>query len=363
MSAPLGVALVGVGPEQWSGVAHIPAICAHPGLELRRLVTSSDESARRAESGWSVPASATLEDVLEDPTVGLVTITVRVAKHAAIAAAAIKAGKHVYCEWPLAVSVDEARLLARLSSNQPDQLHVVGLQGRFAAEVQHARRLVRDGYLGRPLAVHVQVAIPQALLARPQHRAHLRHRSAAANVLTIQGGHVLDMVVCLLGADHRAATVSYARIWTAVDEFVVAGTGERLSRDAPDNVVAVLDVAGVPVTLLLSQTSARPSARIEVQGTEGSLLLEGEEQPQMSPLTLSRTALHGHPESVTVVSSGDGRLDRQHPGANVARLYERLAAAAAGEGPHDLPGYDRAVALHELLAAIEQAAGFGPVSG
>lgn len=355
----MGVALVGVGAEQWSGIAHIPAIRALPGLELRRIITSNPESAKRAAAEWSVPASADLRTALDDPTIDVVTITVRVANHAAIAAAAIEAGKHVYCEWPLALNVDEAKELAELSSDRPERTHVVGLQGRFAPEAQHARRLVRDGHLGKPLGMFAQVAIPQALLARPQHRAHLRHRSAAANVLTIQGGHVLDMAVSILGADYASASVRYARVWTAVDEFVVAGSGERLPRDAPDNVVAVLDLAGVPLTLLLSQTSTRPGARIEVQGTEASLLLEGPEQPQMSPLVLSRTALHGYSESVDVVQNGGSGLDPQHPGANVLRVYEQIAAAASGATPDGLPDYDQAVALHELLAKIELS-GAGP---
>jgi predicted dehydrogenase len=355
MNDALGVAVVGIGASQWSGIAHLPALASTPGLEVVRLVTSSAESAKRAQETWDVPASGTLEEALEDDAVDVVTITVRVAHHAGIAAAAIRAGKHVYCEWPLAVDSAEADSLAQLSAQHPDRLHVVGLQGRLAPELRAVASAVADGRIDRPLRATVQVFLPQGLQARPLHRAHLRHRSAAANVLSIQGGHSLDMLVSVLG---EAGPVQAAEIWTAVDEFTVLETGERLPRDAPDNVMAHLALGGVPVTLQLSQTSARSSTTIDILGTVGSIRITAPDQPQMSPLDVTVTDLGMAPGLLSISEAQPSiGLDRTHPGYNVAQTYRLMSDVAWGRADRSsLPTFDRAVSVHRLIEEIERTA-------
>lgn len=111
--------MVGVGPDHWSGIAHLPAIAAVDGVRLHRLVTSNPDSAAEAARRWGVPAGHDLDQALADDGVDIVVVTVRVPRHAAIVEAAIAAGKHVYCEWPLAVNVAEAERLAALSAARP----------------------------------------------------------------------------------------------------------------------------------------------------------------------------------------------------------------------------------------------------
>jgi predicted dehydrogenase len=352
VSRPLGVAVVGVGATQWSGAAHLPAIAATPGVKLSRLVTSNDESARRAQEAWDVPASAQLQDALHDPRVDIVTITLRVARHAEIAEAAVSAGKNVYCEWPLALDTSEAIALESLSAKHSGAVHVVGLQGRLAPEFRAAATAIADGRIGRPLRASASVQVPQGLQPRPRHRAHLRHRSASANVLSIQGGHVLDVLVSMLGA---AGDVQFSQMWTAVDEFTVLETGERLPRDAPDNVVTQLEIGRVPVTVQLSQTSARSGTVIEVLGTAGSIRLVGPDQPQMSAVDGTLTELGGETVALVPEHFGGG-LDRAHPGSNVALLYADISRAIAGDTGTDLPTFERAVSMHRLLDAIERRA-------
>lgn len=352
MNNPLGVAVVGIGPQQWSNVAHLPAINATDGVELVRLVTSTPESAQRAQSTWNVPAGHELQQALDDEAVDIVTVTVRVARHAEIASAAIAAGKHLYCEWPLGIDADQARELAALSDAHPGRVHLVGLQGRLSPALREAADVIADGTIGRPVAASVQVFVSQSLHPRPLHRAHLRHRSASANVLSIQGGHTLDMLLALLG---DPGPVHSARVWTAIDEFTVLETGEKLPRDAPDNVAALLEVGGIPVTAQFSQTSARSFSTIEILGTEGSLLIEAPDQPQMSPLTVTVRKLDGTPVPLpTEVPAVGGGLDPSHPGFNVALAYRHLVDAVTGaRSVAALPTFHRAVTMHDFVDAID----------
>jgi predicted dehydrogenase len=350
----LGIGVVGAGVDHWSGTAHIPAIAAQDGVALRAVVTSSPDSAAVAGQRWGVPATHELARVLEDDAVDVVVVTVRVPRHAEIVDAAIAAGKHVYCEWPLAVDTAQAAYLAKLSATRPDRVHVVGLQGRFSSHLRTAADLVAAGAIGRVLTANLRLYLPHGLLPRPIHRAHLRHRSVGANVLTIQAGHTLDMVARLLGP---AAVVS-ARLWSAVPEFLV-DTGERLPRDAPDNLVAVFDHDGVIAAVHVSQTGSAESFAMDVLGTAGALRLSSTGQPQFGGLLADLTPLGGSPAAVEPDPALRFRspLPAAHPGHNVAALYAALADAVRTDRRDPiLPRFADAVVLHRLLDDVAHAA-------
>lgn len=357
MNTPeLSVAVVGAGIDHWSGTAHIPAIAALDGLRLDHLVTSSPESASTASARWKVPTTHELGQVLDDDTVDIVAVTVRVPRHAEIVEAAISAGKHVYCEWPLAVDSTQAKELAALSDGRPDRIHVTGLQGRFSPHLSTAADLLSAGRIGRLLAANLRLYLPHGLLPRPAHRAHLRHRAVAANVLSIQAGHTLDMLGTILGRPK----VHSARLWSAVPEFLL-DTGERLPRDAPDNLVAVLDYDGTVAVTQFSQTGPREAFAVEILGTEGLLRLTATSQPQFGGLTLtvdslgSATAEKLEPRPDLPAGSP---LPAEHPGHNVASAYAALAAAIrSGRADSLLPDFRTAVDLHELLDVIAATAG------
>ncbi|MES9541479.1 Gfo/Idh/MocA family oxidoreductase [Actinomadura sp. NPDC000600] len=350
-SSELGVAVVGAGADHWSGTAHIPAITALDGLRLRRVVTSTPESAALAAERWQVEATHELDRVLDDPAVDIIAVTVRVPRHAEIVEAAITAGKHVYCEWPLAVDVPQAAKLTALSASRPGRVHVTGLQGRFSPHLRTAAQALAAGRIGRPLTANLRVYLPLGLLPRPAHRAHLRHRSVAANVLSIHAGHTLDMLGTVLGP----ARVSAARMWSAVPEFLV-DTGERLPRDSPDNVAALLNYAGVVVVAQFSHTGPNESFELEILGTEGLMRLSSTSQPQFGQLTLEVTPLGSRDRDV-LQPRGDlpyaSPLPANHPGHNVASAYAALAdAIRTGHALTPLPDFNVAVQLHELLAVI-----------
>jgi predicted dehydrogenase len=347
----LGVAVVGAGLDHWSGIAHVPAISALDGMRLRWLVTSTPESAAAASAHWGFDATAALDQVLDDDAVHIVAVTVRVPRHAELVEAAIAAGKHVYCEWPLALDSAQAATLAALSAKHPDRVHITGLQGRFSPHLRLAAAEIAAGRIGRPLAANLRLYLPHGLIPRPAHRAHLRHRSVGANVLTIQAGHTLDMINSLLGRPQVIA----ARLWSAVPEFLVE-TGERLARDAPDNLVAVFDHDGVVTTTHFSQTGPTESFGLDILGASGQLRLTATGQPQFGGLTLDVTELGA--KRATVLSpdpvlSRATPLPENHPGYNVSLAYAELAAVIRGEPAGvPLPDFGAAVDLHELLGVI-----------
>ena len=129
----LGVGIIGVSPVRgWAATAHIPALRALPNYDIRALSAHSLESARAAGEAFGVSSVfSDHEQLVSQPDVDVVSVTVKVPHHRRLVSAALAAGKAVYCEWPLGRDVDEARAMAALADEQGVHT-VVGLQGRHA---------------------------------------------------------------------------------------------------------------------------------------------------------------------------------------------------------------------------------------
>ena len=149
----IGVGVIGASPLSpgWAVAAHIPAIQALPQFELRAVSTSRRDSADAARNTFDVAAYDNAEDLIRDPAVELVVVTVRVTKHFPIVEEALRARKMVFCEWPLGMNTAEAAVL-KAKADDAGVRTVVGLQACFSPQVQFARQLVDDGYIGDVLS-------------------------------------------------------------------------------------------------------------------------------------------------------------------------------------------------------------------
>ena len=88
--------------------------------------------------------------VVDDADVDIVSITTPNRLHCEMALAALEAGKHVHCEKPLALTLDEAERMAAVAANAGGKT-IVGYNYLFNPLFQHARELVRSGAVGRLL--------------------------------------------------------------------------------------------------------------------------------------------------------------------------------------------------------------------
>src|SRR6266566_3285546 len=149
----LGVGIIGVSPVRgWAATAHIPALRALPNYEIRALSASNEDSARAAGEAFGVGAVfSDHEQLVTQPDIDVVTVTVRAPLHRELVSAALAAGKTVYCEWPLGRALDDARAMAALAAEQGVRT-VVGLQARQAPAIEFVQELLRDGYVGEVLS-------------------------------------------------------------------------------------------------------------------------------------------------------------------------------------------------------------------
>src|ERR1700675_4517350 len=204
----LGVGIIGVNPAWgWAATAHIPALRALPNYEIRALSATNAESARAAGEAFGVAAVFSHHDELvAQPDVDVVAVTVKVPHHRELVSAALAAGKGVYCEWPLGRDLADARAMAELAAEQGVR-PVLGLPARQAPAIQFVQELLSDGYVGEVLSTTmVGLSVPGDVVVRPN--AYMLYRANGANVLTIAVGHSLDTLNCVLGEFADLSAVS-----------------------------------------------------------------------------------------------------------------------------------------------------------
>ena len=109
-SNKIRVGIVGASASRgFASIAHIPAMRALPQFEITAVCTARQETAAAAARHYGVPlAFSDPEHLARHPDVDLVTVSVKVPDHYRPVVAAIAAGKHVYCEWPLGSDSGEA---------------------------------------------------------------------------------------------------------------------------------------------------------------------------------------------------------------------------------------------------------------
>jgi predicted dehydrogenase len=131
---------------------HLPALRHVPEIEVVAVADAvperAAEAARRTPHGRPVDVDA----LLADDTIDAVAVCTPPAAHAELAVAALDAGKHLFLEKPLATSLEEADRIAEHAARSPGRV-LVGLNFRRHRLVARARRLVREGRLGRIQAV------------------------------------------------------------------------------------------------------------------------------------------------------------------------------------------------------------------
>src|SRR5438034_7128363 len=228
----LGVGIIGVSPVRgWATTAHIPALQALANYEIRALSSQSAESARAAGEAFGVSAVfSDNEQLVTQPDIDVVVVTVKVPHHRELVSAALAAGKAVYCEWPLGRDLEDARAMATLAARQGVRT-VAGLQARQAPAIEFVQQLLRDGYVGEVLSTTlVGLSIPGDVVGQPN--AYMLDKTNGANLLTVPVGHSLDILNYVLGEFAELSAVAAARRPLIHNE----GTGDQIVKTASDQV-------------------------------------------------------------------------------------------------------------------------------
>ena len=358
MADKVRLGLIGASVKgTWSALSHLPALQASSDVELTAVCTTRADSAEAARRAWG--ARLAFDDYLKmiaSPEIDAVAVVVRVPSHYAPTKAALEAGKHVYCEWPLGRTTAEAVELAALARAN-GLATTVGLQARVNPALMFMKAQVAAGYVGEVMAVHVSL-LRDGVLSRPSHLTWMRDAELGANTLTIANGHTVDAMRFVAGDFRRLSAV----VATQAKRWLDTGTNTWLDVTAPDNVLIGGRLANGAVASV--HVGALPFAgsgyRMEIYGRDGTLVATGAESPQ-----LGEVVLHGAKDNNTLVPMPvPERFTFAAPGTpsgearNVGQMYA-LFARAIRDGDSSQPTFETAVDLHRLVDTIRQASNDG----
>ena len=270
----LGVGFVGTG---WMARAHTHALRAigdlGAALPAARLVTLAGRDDARTEAtarrlGFA-GHTTDWRELVADPRVDIVVDVAANALHAAPSEAALRAGKHVVCEKPLAPTVEEAERMA--AAVGPDTVAVCSYNYRFVPALRLARELIRDGRLGT--LRHMRACYLQDWAGDQADRHGWRFEDAGAGSSVADYSHVIDLVRWLAGEP-----VEVCGLVGTLDGDALRPAG--ISVDHEDWYAALARTgSGVMVTLEASRVATGWKGRqyLEIVGSRGTVSWDMEE--------------------------------------------------------------------------------------
>ena len=162
MPDKVGVAVIGTGFV--GGQAHAPSFKKIEGSELIALGARTEKRVKPLAESFGVKYHLDYDKLLEEPKLQAVVLAVPTPSHYDLAMKAIKKGKHVLCEMPLAPTVQQIRELRKAA----DEAHVIimpVLQFRFAPIYTKTKEMIEAGTIGKPIAIHFREFIPATSIA------------------------------------------------------------------------------------------------------------------------------------------------------------------------------------------------------
>jgi predicted dehydrogenase len=347
----------------WARDAHIPALSALPEFEITAVGTSRQETADETARHFGIPhAFADPYKMVQHPDVDLVSICVRVPFHHQLGMAALNAGKHLYCEWPLAATTEQAQQMRDLAVRKGIH-HMVGLQARGAPAFNYVRDLVAEGYVGKVLSCTMIITTPAWGAEFTLDWAYMADRSSGNTLMTSPGGHSIDALCYCLGEFKELSSV----VANQRQQIKIVETGEMIQMTAPDQVLisGVLQSDAVASIHLKGGTASGTGFLFEIHGTEGALAIVPADPRQATYIQVSEFTVRGAQACKPLADLSIPENYRWVPPAvpaglpfNVAHLYMQMAEGTR-EGKSVSPDFDVAVQRHQLLDVIQKASDTG----
>jgi scyllo-inositol 2-dehydrogenase (NADP+) len=253
---PIQIGIVGLGRAGWG--MHGPELT---GMEKKfRIAAGCDIDAgyrKRFADAYTCPVYRRIEDMIADPNVELVDIASRTTEHVPHALLALKAGKDVFLEKPIAASYTEALKLKTAARRSRGNLYIRHNR-RFEPGFQHIREIIASGILGTVYAIKL-------------HRNGFSRRDDWQTLLRCGGGQILNWGPHIIDHALRFLDAPVADMWSDLKRIAAVG-------DAEDHVHMILRGAnGRVVDLQISGGAAIAEPEYIVLGSRGGLESSGDE--------------------------------------------------------------------------------------
>ncbi len=330
-----------IGCGWFAQAVHLPILKTLKGATLVAL--AEPDLAGLEASGRRAPAARLCSDyreVLAMPALDAVIVSVPTSLHTEVAVAAMRAGKHVYVEKPIASSLQDADDLMSVW-RQTGMIGMVGFNYRFNPLYETARRHLRDGSLGRLGYARSRFSTPPRDL--PTWKTS---RATGGGVLLDLASHHIDLIRYLFQQDILSV---HAEV-----------TSRRTEDDQAKVAVRLTDGFEVQSSFSLC---ADDEDWFEIVGQDGTLLVDRYRSLEAHPLRAGADPTHLPPVLQAVTSFRRAaylvrKLCSPWNEPSYRRSLEAFVAAICGDGPR-MPSLVDGYRSLEVIAAAEASAKLG----
>ncbi len=244
--------IIGLG---WFGEVHAETLADMPGVELAAVCTRRPERLAQVADRFHVQKRYTdYRDMLADPDIDVVGITTHIADHRDIAIDALRSGKHVFLEKPMApTAADCDRIVA--AANEAAGFFMVGHICRFDPRVALAKQAIDEGKIGKIVSMHSRRNLSKVI-----------GRQVLDSISALMGDGIHDGDLMLWFCQSKPVSVYAQEVHPGTNKYPDGGFAMvRFDSGA----VAVIE----SVWHLPESTPYQIDARMEVIGTEGAIYI------------------------------------------------------------------------------------------
>jgi predicted dehydrogenase len=185
-----------IGTSWWADSMYLPALTAHPDATVVSVCGRNPERTTAFARQWEIPHSTTTSAELLDHGLDAVIVATSNDSHESLTHDALDRGLHVLCEKPLSLTPESASAMAT-RADEVGAITLVPFTYRYMPTNQFLKRLIDDGYLGRPF--HLNLRYFTGYAREPGYNWRFDRDLAGSGVLGDLGSHWLDMARWLFG--------------------------------------------------------------------------------------------------------------------------------------------------------------------
>ena len=258
-----------IGTSWWADSMYLPAIAAHPDAEVVGLCGRRLHKAEALAASWNIPwAVGDADEFLDPDRLDAVVVATTNDGHEPLTMTALDRGLHVLCEKPVATSADAAdRMAARAA--EVGAITMVPFTYRYMPANQYVKRLIDEGYVGRPH--HLNLRYFTGYARDPGYDWRFDTEIAGSGSLGDLGSHWLHIARWLLGEVTEIGCVSN-RSYDRPDR----PDGSDYERSEDSAIITVRFANGAYGTLQVSAvcwegTDFGQTHHLDLHGTDGTI--------------------------------------------------------------------------------------------
>ena len=363
----IGVGVIGTA---FMGKAHSIAYAAagtafgdglRPRLEMVCDIDPERAAAKQVEMGFARSTTDYME-VVNDPNVELISVCVPNSVHKEISIAALKAGKHVWCEKPMATDLAEAEAMLTAARESHCQT-ILGYNYAQNPIVQTARQLIEEGVIGDITGFHGIYDVDNEADPDRPHSWRMSREASGTGANADVMCHLLSIAHFMTGSDVSRLVGDYDTVYKTRQD--PNNPGQSLPVDNDDVCTALVQFqSGIKGTLRVSRVAWGRKCGLswEVHGSQGMICFDQERLNELKLYTRSeddrqqgfRTILSGpyhEPYSAFLPNAGHtlGFID-----VKVCELNKLLTAISTGESTW--PSFEHGFKIEQVMDAIDRSA-------